>query len=57
MYTLTIYCVRARAHTQTHRGRSVPLKSSHCYHNKNSLCNTDVTWQPRRVDWNAQHKQ
>ena len=21
--------------------------------NENGLCNMDVTWQPRRVDWNA----
>ena len=28
-------------------------KSSHCQYNENVLCDIDVTWQPRRVDWNA----
>ena len=33
--------------------RSVQKKPSHCYFNENSLHDIDVTWQPRRVDWNA----
>ena len=33
--------------------RSVWKKSSHCYYNENGLHNIDVTWQPKRVDWNA----
>ena len=37
----------------TEHRRSVQKKSSHCYCNKNDLHNIHVTWQPRRVDWNA----
>ena len=33
--------------------KSVQKKSSHCQHNKNGLGDIDVTWQPRRVDWNV----
>ena len=29
-------------------------KSSHCQYNEDGLRNMDVTWQPRRVDCNAQ---
>ena len=28
-------------------------ESNHFTYNKNSLCNINVAWQPRRVDWNA----
>ena len=30
-----------------------PEKGHHHYYNKNSLCDIDVIWLPRRVDWNA----
>ena len=33
--------------------RSAQKKSSHCYYNENSLGDIHVTWQPKRVDWNA----
>ena len=32
---------------------SVWKTSSHCRHKENDLHDIDVTWQPRRVDWNA----
>ena len=31
--------------------RTALKKSSHCCYNKSSLCDIDVTWQPRTVDW------
>ena len=33
--------------------RSIRRKCSHCEYNENGLHNSDVTWQPRRVDCNA----
>ena len=36
--------------------RSLQKKSSHCYYNKNGLCDIDVTW-PRRANCNAQCEQ
>ena len=33
--------------------RSVRKKSSCCQYNENGLCDINVTWQPRIVDWNA----
>ena len=33
--------------------RSVQKKPTHCWYSENGLCNIDVTWQPRREEWNA----
>lgn len=32
---------------------SVRKRSSYCQYNVNSFHDIDVTWQPRRMDWNA----
>ena len=44
--------VHTHAHTHTHT-RSVWNKPSHRWYNQNGLHSIDVTWRPRRVDWNA----
>ena len=38
-------------HTQ--HTRSIQQKSNHCEYNEDSLCYINVTWQPRRLDWNV----
>ena len=33
--------------------RPIQKNWNHCYCNENGFCDIDVTWQPRKVHWNA----